>query len=58
MKYTALVLEVLGIVAICSGIIIETIYKAHYGLVIITVGSLLIAIGGIVWAKIMPWRRY
>lgn len=45
------VLELIGIIAISSGIGIELASKADIGYVIITVGSLFIATGGIIWGK-------
>lgn len=44
-------LELIGIVAISSGIGIELASKAEIGYVIITVGSLFVATGAIIWGK-------
>lgn len=50
-KILPVVLELIGIIAISSGIGIELASKADIGYVIITVGSLFIATGGIIWGK-------
>lgn len=54
MKKLALSVELLGIAAIATGIIIEFTYEAGLGFMTITTGSLLIAIGALIWAKIIP----
>lgn len=50
----AMAIEVLGIAVVGVGIGYEVEYGAHWGLVAITVGSMLVAAGGIVWGK---WAR-
>ena len=50
----ALILKVTGIAAITSGIVVELKRKAGWGYVAITVGSLLVAIGALIWAKVIP----
>ena len=42
MKYFALILEIIGILVISSGIVVEVKLKAHYGFIAITVGAFLI----------------
>lgn len=54
MKTIAISIELLGIAVIGAGIAVEIVYQASIGLIAITVGSLLIAMGGFVWAKIIP----
>jgi len=54
MKFAALIIEALGILAVGCGIAIEVIYKAAAGLLCITSGSFLLVIGGFIWAKVMP----
>jgi hypothetical protein len=52
-KILPVTLELIGIVAISSGIGIELASKAEIGYVIITIGSLLVAAGAIIWGKFM-----
>jgi len=49
----AIALEAVGICVVVSGIVIETTMHAQIGFVIITAGSVLIASGAMVWAKII-----
>jgi len=53
MKLLAITLELIGITAIGTGIGIELALGAEIGFVAITIGSLLIAAGGIVWGKFL-----
>jgi len=50
----AMVVEIVGILVVAFGVAIEIVYKASTGLICITAGSLLLAIGGFIWAKMMP----
>ena len=50
-KLLPIVLELIGVSTIGCGIGIELATGAEIGYVIITTGSLLVAAGGIVWAK-------
>ncbi len=50
-KLIPIILELLGIAAIGSGIGIELGMGADIGYVCITIGSVLIATGGIIWGK-------
>ncbi|MBA7659383.1 hypothetical protein ES703_67361 [subsurface metagenome] len=50
--YFALVLELLGLAAIGGGIGVEVVMKAHFGFVFISVGSLAMGLGGIIWGKV------
>jgi len=50
-KILTIILELIGIIAISCGIGIELDSGAEIGYVIITVGSLFVAAGGIIWGK-------
>ena len=50
-------LEVIGIAAIGVGIGIELATHADLGWAIVTTGSCLIAIGGVIWGKFMRRER-
>jgi len=52
-KILAIALETVGVVAIIVGIGIEAVMKADAGFITITVGSLLIAAGSLLWAKFL-----
>lgn len=56
MKLLAIALELVGIAGIGTGIGIELSLGADIGFVVITVGSLLVAGGGIVWGKFLRNR--
>ena len=45
-------LELFGIGVIGAGLAYETIYEADIGFFIITGGSCIVAIGGVLWGKI------
>ncbi|MBA7683560.1 hypothetical protein ES703_91929 [subsurface metagenome] len=49
----ALLLELVGVAAIGGGIGVELIMEAHFGFISISVGSVFVAIGGIIWGKFM-----
>lgn len=51
-----LILELVGIATVGGGIGIEIAMKADIGYVIISVGSVLVAGGGIVWGKFIKSR--
>jgi len=53
--YGALLIELLGISVTSYGIAYESIYKADLGFIIISMGSLIISVGGVVYAKFKPW---
>jgi len=53
MRLISIIMELTGITAIGAGIGVELIVGAHLGLVIITTGSCLVAIGGIIWGKFL-----
>ena len=56
MKLLPIILELVGISTIGTGIGIELVLHADIGLIIITVGSVLVATGGIIWGKFMRNR--
>lgn len=56
MKILAVALETIGVIAIIAGITVECIMEADVGYVIITGGSVLIAGGGLIWAKLIKGR--
>ena len=51
MKAIPIALELIGIITISIGIGIELIAGAHIGMIVITIGSCLVASGGIIWGK-------
>ena len=53
MKLAAITLELLGIAAIGAGIGVELVAAADIGLVVITIGSCLVAAGGIIYGKFL-----
>jgi len=53
MRGLAIALEAVGIVAIIIGIAIEAIMHADIGFIAITGGSVIIATGGLLWAKVI-----
>ena len=53
MKLISIILELTGIGAIGAGIGVEVIVGAYFGLVMITAGSCLVAIGGVIWGKFL-----
>jgi len=52
-KILPILIELIGIAAIGSGIGIELATHADTGWVIVTSGSCLVAIGGVIWGKFM-----
>ena len=52
-KLFPIILELIGIIAISSGIGIEIATMADIGYVLITAGSVFIATGAIIWGKFM-----
>jgi len=51
------VLEILGVAVGSAGLTIELLYRADFGFVLITGGSLFVAAGGLLFAKALPRRR-
>ncbi len=53
----AIALEGVGISVIVSGIVVEFVLHADLGYILITGGSLGVAIGGIIFAKFARWHK-
>lgn len=56
-RLLAVALELVGIATVGGGIGIELSMKADVGFVLITGGSCLIAIGGVLWGKFVRGTR-
>ncbi len=54
----ALLLELVGLAAIGCGLGVEVAMEAHFGFIFISVGSVFVATGGIVWGKFMRQRPF
>ena len=52
-KLLPITLEIVGIAAIGVGIGVELASHADIGWVVVTTGSCLVAIGGVIWGKFM-----
>ena len=52
-KLLPITLEIVGIAAIGIGIGVELATHANIGWAIVTTGSCLVAIGGVIWGKFM-----
>lgn len=57
MRGLAIALESVGIMAIIAGITVEAIMQAEIGFIAITGGSVVIAAGGLLWAKLIRKDR-
>lgn len=53
MQLFAILIEIVGITAVATGIGLELAYGGSTYLVVITVGSLLVASGGVIWGKFL-----
>jgi hypothetical protein len=53
----ATIIELFGIALTVVGITYEIMMKADLGLLIITTGSVVIAAGSLLFAKVAPWTR-
>jgi len=51
--HLAIALETVGVIGIIAGIAVEATMQADIGFVIISSGSVLIATGALVWAKLI-----
>ena len=56
-KLLPITLELMGIAAIGAGIGVEIAAHAHIGWVLVTTGSCLVAVGGVIWGKFMRGGR-
>ena len=52
-KTLAIAFETVGCVIILTGIAIEVSMRAHLGYVLITSGACIVAVGGMIFAKLM-----
>ncbi len=52
-----IVIELIGILIIGAGIVLEISYGGATYLVMITAGSLLVALGGVIWGKFMRGEK-
>lgn len=50
-KLIPIAIELVGIAAIGAGIGVEIVTHADVGWTIVTIGSCLVAIGGVIWGK-------
>ena len=50
-KLISIAIELVGIAAIGAGIGVEIVTHADVGWTIVTIGSCLVAIGGVIWGK-------
>lgn len=57
MKAIPIALELIGIITVSVGIGVELMTGAHIGVVVITIGSCLVATGGVIWGKFMRGGR-
>lgn len=57
MRVLAIALESVGVVAIIAGITVECLMQADIGYVVISVGSVMLAAGGLMWAKLIRGRN-
>jgi hypothetical protein len=57
MQLLAIALEIVGIAGIGAGIGIEMITSADIGYLAITLGSCLVASGGVIWGKFIRGSR-
>jgi len=57
MQLLAIALELVGITSIGTGIGVELTTGADIGLVVITIGSCLVASGGVIWGKFIRGSR-
>lgn len=52
-RLLAIALEAVGICAIISGLVTEFMTQADVGFALITSGSAIVALGSLVWAKLL-----
>jgi hypothetical protein len=57
MQLVAILIEIIGIAVVATGIGLEMAIGGSTYLVIITIGSLLVASGGIVWGKFIRGKK-
>jgi len=52
-----LTIEMVGVLLIVIGVAVEIASGADIGHILITIGSLTVAVGSIIWAKILRHRK-
>ena len=52
-KASAIALEAVGCCVVLAGIIVEIIYEANIGFILATTGAFLVAVGSLVFAKLI-----
>ena len=57
LRLLPVVLELVGIATVGMGIGVELVAHANIGYLAITIGSLLVATGGVIWGKFMRGGR-
>ncbi len=57
LKLLPIIIEVVGVAAIGIGIGVELATHADIGWAIVTIGSCLVAIGGVIWGKFIQGGR-
>ncbi len=57
LKLLPIIIEVVGVAAIGIGIGVELATHADIGWAIVTIGSCLVAIGGVIWGKFIRGGR-
>ena len=57
LRLLPVVLELVGIATVGMGIGVELAAHANIGYLVITIGSLLVATGGVIWGKFMHGGR-
>ena len=55
--YASLLTELAGIITVICGIFIEIEMRADVSNMLITVGSVLVAIGGLLWSKVFKYSK-
>ena len=50
-------IEMLGVTVVAIGIGIEMVMRADVGYSLISVGSILITAGGLIWTKVFKYRK-
>lgn len=52
-RVLAIAIETIGIVTVICGITLEALTNSPHYLILISIGSLVVAAGGMIWSKIM-----
>lgn len=51
-----IIIEVVGIAIVATGVGVEIATGATHGYIIISIGSLMVAGGALIWAKFIRWK--